>query len=128
MKLEEYKNDSYEFSKSASELVRQFAFAGIAIILIFKIEKPIDHLLPTELFKPLLFLVFTLCLDLFQYLIPSLIWTIFYWYHEKKGKKSNTEIKANRWYSIPGWLCYIGKFILLIIAYIFITRYILARI
>jgi hypothetical protein len=77
MKLEEYKKDSYEFSKSTSDLVRQFSFAGIAIIWIFKIDKPIDHLIPSPLFKPLLFLVFTLSLDLFQYLIPSIIWALF---------------------------------------------------
>ena len=48
MKFEEYKKDSYEFSKSTSDLVRQFAFAGIAIIWIFKYQKPIDHLIPVD--------------------------------------------------------------------------------
>ncbi len=128
MKLEEYKKDSYEFSKSTSDLVRQFAFAGIAIIWIFKIEKPVDHLIPAKLFKPLLFLIFTLCFDLLQYLIPSIIWWIFYSYHERKGRSGNYEIKADGRLSLPGWICYLGKIIMLVIAYILITKYITQKI
>jgi hypothetical protein len=128
MKLEEYKKDSYEFTKSASDLVRQFAFAGIGIIWIFKYEKPIDHLIPVELFKPLLFLIITLALDLLQYLLPSIIWTIFYKYHEKKGRNNDYELKANKWYSRPGWLFYYGKIITLSVAYILITNFILNKI
>jgi hypothetical protein len=128
MKLEEYKKDSYEFSKSTSDLVRQFAFAGIAIIWIFKYEKPIDHLIPVQLFKPLLLLIVTLALDLLQYLIPSIIWTLFYKYHEKKGRNNEYELKANKSYSRPGWLFYYGKIITLAIAYILITNFILNKI
>ncbi len=128
MKLEEYKKDSYEFSKLASDLVRQFAFAGIAIIWIFKYEKPIEHLIPVELFKPLLFLIITLALDLLQYLIPSIIWTIFYKYHENKGRKSDYELKANKLLSIPGWVFYFGKIIILSLAYIQIIKFILQKI
>ena len=128
MKLEEYKKDSYEFSKTTSDLVRQFAFAGIAIIWIFKFEKPQDHLIPFELFKPLLFLILTLSFDLLQNLIPSIIWTIFYKYHESKGKQGDHELKANKWLSRPGWLFYYGKIIFLFIAYTLITKFILQKI
>jgi hypothetical protein len=128
MKLEEYKKDSYEFSKSTSELVRQFAYAGIGIIWIFKYEKPIVHLIPIELFKPLLLLIVTLAIDLLQYLIPTIVWTIFYKYHEKKGRQGDYEIKASERYSIPGWLCFYSKIIALAIAYILITKFILNKI
>lgn len=128
MKLEEYKKDSYEFSKSTSDLVRQFAFAGIAIIWIFKYQKSVDHLIPVELFKPLLFLIITLGLDLLQYLIPSIIWAAFYKHYEKQGKSNDYELKANKWLSSPGWLFYFSKIIMLIISYFFITKFILQKI
>lgn len=128
MKLEEYKKDSYEFSKSTSDLVRQFAFAGIAIIWIFKYQKPVDHLIPVELFKPLLFLIITLAFDLLQYFVPSIIWTFFYKYHERQGRKNDYELKANKWLSRPGWLLYYGKIIMLIISYAFITKFIFQKI
>ncbi|MBK9479124.1 MAG: hypothetical protein IPN99_09865, partial [Bacteroidetes bacterium] len=110
MKLEEYKNDSYEFSKQTSVLVRQFAFAGIAIIWIFKYDKPTEHLIPIELFKPLLYFVSTLVFDLLQYLIPTIIFTIFFRYHEKENKgKTGIDIKASGWLSAPGWVCFVLK-------------------
>ena len=76
MNISEYKKDSYEFSKSASELIRQFAFAGIAIIWIFKNDNIQDHVLPSEVIIPLLLFLIALASDLFQYLIPSIIWSI----------------------------------------------------
>lgn len=125
MKLEQYKKDSYEFSQLSSDLVRKLAFAGIAIVWIFKYDNPGDHLIPTELFKPLLFLIITLGLDLLQYLFPSFIWAIFYFYHEKKGMSPNYDLKASNWLSLPGWLCYYGKILFLIFAYYYISKFIL---
>ena len=84
MKLEKFNDESYEFSGEASKLIRQFAFAGIAIIWIFKFDQPLDHLLPKELIIPLICLIITLFFDLMQYLISGLIWTLFFRYHEKK--------------------------------------------
>ena len=129
MKLEEYKKDSYEFSKLTSDLVRQFAFAGIAIIWIFKFDKIEQHLIPPALIKPLLFFVATLAFDLFQYLVPTIIWTIFFRYYEKKNKgKTEVDIKASGWLSSPGWFCFILKIITLAIGYIYIVSFIISKI
>jgi len=129
MKLEEYKKDSYEFSKATSDLVRQFAFAGIAIIWIFKLDKPEKHLIPQELFRPLLFLVVTLAFDLLQYLFPTIIWSIFFRYHEKKNNGHvEKDVKASTWLSFPGWACFIIKILTLVIAYVFIIKYLISKI
>ncbi|HZW70555.1 MAG TPA: hypothetical protein VFF57_06740 [Hanamia sp.] len=128
MKLEEYRKSSREFSKSASDIIRQLALAGIAIIWVFKIEKPTDHLIPGELFKPLLFIVITLCIDFLQYFIPSIIWIIFYRRHEAKGTDPELDLKANKWLSLPGYICYFTKVLFLIISYVYIIDYILHRI
>lgn len=124
MKLEKYRDDSYEFSKQTSELIRQFAFAGIAIIWIFKIDKPGLHLIPQELIYPLLMLVIALIFDLCQYLIPTIIWTIYYRIMERRHHQ-NTEVdmKASGWWSVPGWICFSFKTLTLINGYYFIIKY-----
>ena len=128
MKLEEYKKDSYEFSKITSELIRKFAFAGIGLIWIFKYDTPNTTFLPDELLMPLVFLVITLTFDLFQYLLPSIIWTRFYKYYEKKGLDEEEDIKANNLLSLPGWICYYGKILSLGISFSLILRFLIGKI
>jgi hypothetical protein len=129
MKLEQYKTESYEFSKLSSDLVRQFAFAGIAIIWIFKFDKPEKHLIPEQLFLPLLLMVITLAFDLFQYLFPTVIYTIFFLYNEKKHKgDTDIDIKASGWFTTPGWMCFTCKIICLISGYSLIVSFILDKI
>jgi multisubunit Na+/H+ antiporter MnhB subunit len=129
MELSEFKKDSYDFTKITSDLVRQFAFAGIAVIWIFKNDKSSPFLIPTELFNPLLFLVITLVFDLLQYLFPSIIWTLFFLYYEKKHNgNTKVKVKANKGLSAPGWICYFGKITTLIIAYSLLICYPLKKI
>lgn len=123
MKLSEYKKDSYEFSKLTSERVKEYSFAGIAVIWIFKLTNSSEHLIPEQLYIPLFFLILTLGFDFFQVFVPSIIWSLFFFYHEQKN--SDKEIKAKRFYTYPGWIFYIFKIITLLIAYIFLLKYIL---
>jgi len=123
MKLEGFKNTSLDYTKTVSDLVRQFALAGIAIIWIFKIDKPTTHLIPTELFTPILFLVATLAADLFQNLIGALVWFLFYRYHEKQGHRESYETKADGWLTVPTWVFWSLKILLLIVAYCYIVAY-----
>ena len=112
MKLSKYKDDYYEFSGLTSKLVTQFSFAGIAIIWIFKVDQPIQHLIPNELIIPLLCFVITLSLSLLQYLVPTIIWAIFFHYFENKfNGNTEREINAPSWFSIPGWIFFILKII-----------------
>jgi len=128
MKLEGYKQDSKDYSQTASELVRQFAFAGIAIIWLFKFDKPEPHLIPKELIFPLLCFIITLACDLLQNLIPSIIWSLFYRYHEKKKTDPSLDIKANVGLTYPGWIFYFAKIIVLIVAYIGVIRFLIHKI
>ena len=127
MKLEQYKKDAYEFQGLASGLVRQFAFAGIALIWIFKIDKA-EHLIPNECYWPLLFFIGTLAIDFFQYFIPSIIWMKFFKHHEKENNGNvDVEIKANEIYSFPGYFFYYGKVIFLFIGYVMIIKFLLCK-
>lgn len=128
MQLKEYKKEAYELSGIASNLIRQFAFAAIAIIWIFKFDKPEQNLLPPELIRPLIFIVVTLVLDLLQYLIPAIIYTIFFLYHERKNKgKTDVEIKASFYYTIPNIVCFIFKIIGLGCGYFYILQFLMSK-
>lgn len=128
MKLEEFKKDSYEFSGKASALVRQFAFAGIGLVWIFKYGDEGDMRLPKELVLPLFLLAITLMLDLFQYVIPSLLYSRFYKKHENKGRSGDYQIKAPKWYPVPGDVLYYSKIVVLFSAYILIIRFLIKAI
>ncbi len=127
MKLEGFKATSLAYTETTSNLVRQFAFAGIAIIWIFKIDKPKDHLIPTELFISLLFLVFALASDFLQNLSGALIWFLFYRHYEKLGRGEDFNTKANGWVTVPIWFFFGSKIIMLGIAYNYIVQYIIGR-
>ncbi len=128
MKLEQYKKEAHEFQSLASGLVRQLALAGIALIWIFKIDKPVDHLIPNECYCPLLLFVLTLGFDFLQYFIPSIIWMNFFRRQEKIHKGNVAiNIKAKEIYSVPGYFFYWGKVILLFIGYILIIKHLLGK-
>lgn len=128
MKLEQYKKEAHEFQGLTSGLVRQFAFAGIALIWIFKIDKPNEHLIPNECYWSLLFFVITLIFDFLQYFIPSIIWMRYFKHHEKLNNGNvEIDIKAKNYYSFPGYFCYYSKVIFLFIGYGMILTFILGK-
>jgi len=123
MKLEEFKKDYYDFTEKVSTNVRQYSFAGIGIIWLFKINEPNAISLSTDLVWSLLFLCLTLLFDLLQYLIPSILLDFFYRKHEKLGAKSDKEVTIYWWQPWPGRIFYFLKLISVIIAYSLILNY-----
>ena len=64
-------------STKASDIIRQLALTGVAIIWIFKNDARPDHsqvIVPVNLYWPAAFMVFTLFLDLVQYVISARAW------------------------------------------------------
>ena len=65
MNLQDYRDDFYTYSGKASDISRQLAFAGIAIIWIFKKKVPATGLtVPSELILPGILIVLALGVDL----------------------------------------------------------------
>lgn len=91
MKLSDYRETYYEFSGKASEVARKLAFAGIALIWIFKTSDVPTPKIPEELILPTGLLVLTLAFDLFQYVAATIIWGFFQWYEEKKLNDINDD-------------------------------------
>jgi hypothetical protein len=125
MKLPEYRQTFYDLSGKVSELTRQLAFAGIAIVWIFKKDAAADKLtIPGALMLPLLLLVLSLASDILQYFAGTAIWWLFYRLMEMRGFTDEEELgKHSPWLEAPIWLFFLLKFFLLIVAYFFIGRY-----
>jgi hypothetical protein len=79
MNLQGYRDTFYFFTGKVSDISRQLAFAGIAIIWIFKKDVPGTGLtVPRELLLPGVFIVLALGFDLLQYCIATVIWFFYY--------------------------------------------------
>jgi len=91
MNLQDYRDDFYTYSGKASDISRQLAFAGIAIIWIFKKEVPATGLtVPRELILPGILIVLALGVDLLQYCLATVIWWLFYRKKEREGVHEDT--------------------------------------
>lgn len=117
------------FSSNASNINRNLALAGIAIIWIFK--KPSDSapIIPGLLNFPLWCLAISLCIDLLQYFFGSFAWKIFYERKYYLWKKNNfklgvvKDIEAPNYISIPIDILYLAKIVFMLIAYYNIIIY-----
>ena len=124
-KLSDYKLVYEEASLKVSDLTRQMALAGIAIIWIFRQSDKPDLVICKQLLPPLILFVTTLSFDITQYVYKTIAWYVFYRKKEKKIKKKNpnppTQAKPN--INRPTWICFWIKVTTLIIGYIFIFIY-----
>lgn len=81
MKVQDARECFYESTAKTSDIVRQLAFAGIAVVWIFHVGDSAALLLPLPLLKALWCLCLTLSLDFFQYFSKSVVWGL---YHRRK--------------------------------------------
>jgi len=123
MKIQDYRNTYQEFSGIASNISRQLAYIGIALIWIFKVSKDNTHSLPEALFIPVTILICALIVDLLQYIIASLIWYLFYRYHEIKNTSEETDIESSEKFVYIINVFFIVKIILVFIAYYYLFNY-----
>ncbi len=123
MKLENCRNTYYEYTGKASEIVRYLGFAGIALVWIFKVEGGGTISIPQPLIAPSFWLVIGLTLDLFHYVVGSIIWGVYNRYKEKIGTKECDEFIASLKINWPTNFFFWSKIIAIIIAYILIIRF-----
>ena len=131
MKLSEYAKRYEGFTEKASNCARKLAFAGIALIWIYKIEVKSVPKIPQELVFPLILLALTLALDLLQYIMASFVWWAFYCYKERKLYKEGKldDPSADPEFDAPAWMpwlqdvLFIFKLCTIISAYLLIILY-----
>ena len=99
------------------------SLAGIAVIWIFKVEPGRTPIIPVELFLPGILIISGLVLDLAQYVIGALFWGFYARLMEKKGKRDDDQFDAPRWINWPALVCFWMKIISMIVAYVFLFRF-----
>lgn len=125
-KLSEYMQTYYDFSGKASDISRQLAFAGIAIIWIFKTTNNTGFIIPTRLFYPLLLFAIGLGCDLMQYICGTIVWGSFQWYQERKfGTIQDPDLDAPSWFKFPQMFFFCAKLLLIMMAYIYLGIYLI---
>lgn len=126
MKLSDYKRDYYEFSGKASDAARTAAFAGIALIWVFKVDVESGPRLPSKLMLPAALFALALAFDLLQYAVATCIWGLFHRWHESKLPDPNDDPDMSH-PSFLEWpiLClFILKMICVVLGYVLVTTYI----
>ena len=91
MKLQDCRDAEVDFSSRASELARKLAFAGLAIIWIFKVDVQGSPTLPSRLEWALALIVAGLSVDLFHYVFSAV-----YWGWKVKSKEADLVIDAGK--------------------------------
>jgi len=130
--LEDYKQAYYDFTGLTSASARQLAFAGIAIIWIFRNGGSGGLVLPHDLLYPSAFFVVSLAADLFQYFVSSAIWGIFHRVKEKEFEKGSLPedsiLKAPVYLNWPNLAFFYVKVLCVLIAYVQMFVFILKTI
>jgi hypothetical protein len=120
LSIEEGYNTVYEAAAQASELNRKFAFAGIALIWVFKTESAGRQIVPTELFLPGLLIAIGLACDLLQYVVKSELWLRV---TKKNEDAKHTHFKVSKNIGRVVDIFYWLKIIAVMAAYVFLIRF-----
>lgn len=126
-KLSEFKEDYYFFTGKLSDINRQIAFAGIALIWVFKKGENTDFQIDSALILPAILIVCALAVDMFQYIYQSIVWANFYTKKNRKYKSEEKKIKSPEYLNIPAWILFGLKVSLVLISYWFIFDFLLAK-
>jgi hypothetical protein len=132
--LKEWLSDFNNATSKISELVRNFAFAAIGIIWIFKSVDLTKNIIPTDLIIPLKFVIIGLSLDLFQYIWQAINVYIFYSINEYRydrgilNDNDISDVKFPMYIEIFSWLFFITKIIFIVLAYFNIYSFLISRI
>lgn len=115
---EAWERSNYATGK-ASDIARQLALAGIAVIWLFKTTDSSKPITENMLFPLWLFLG-SLLLDLLQYIVAGVTWAGFSRLREKQHKSSagTTEINDSPGYiNAPAWILWVAKMIAMTYGY-----------
>jgi|ERR1051326_1704543 hypothetical protein len=129
--LEDHLEDCYELSKRTSEISRQLAFAGIAVVWIFKNPDTEPTIIKDGLILPLFLWVICLGIDLLQHFFGSLASYIFFHvkqYQFDKKEIDGKDIPAPYWMDFTATAFFILKTIANVWAYIELGKFLLPKI
>lgn len=130
MNLKKLGEDKDYHTSKLSQVHRQLAFAGIAVIWIFAIT--VDNTIEIEkgLIIPLVLFVTALVLDLTHLTYQAIVWGVWHWglIHIKKIVDQESEIGESRILTGISWFLYISKIIALIAGYFLLIVHLLDKV
>lgn len=125
MKIYKMRSAFYEASDKASELSRQLAFAGIAVIWVLKVGNDSGGIpFSNELNTPLYYFVAALALDLMQYIYKTVAWGVLNHFNWKKYQNNDVDIKVSEKINWPTNLLFWSKVIAIGVGYVQLLLYI----
>ena len=125
MKLTEARGHYEAFSSLASGVARNAAYAGIAIVWIFKVDNNTGMSLPEEILIPAFMFIIALSFDLLHYVFAALFWGVFNRYKEyTKGIDFSGDIEAPVWINAPAIIFFWSKLVFVILGYIQLLLYV----
>src|SRR5689334_4063341 len=124
MKLSGYLEAYQDFSRKASDVSRQLAFAGIALLWIFHKEESGHFNVPEPLIRPAILFVAALALDLLHAVSGAFIWGAFHRYQEKRlGVGSTKELSSSKYLTWPINFFFWTKLGCIFAGYILLLKY-----
>ena len=129
MKLEDVRGAKDIYTGKASDVARQLAFAGIAVIWIFRGGQTDQILLPPQLVESLTYFCISLGCDLVQYIVCSIIWSMFNRYREGKRTHStdDSSFSAPYWINWPANAFFYGKLVAVSYGYLLLLLFVNSR-
>ena len=127
MNLEKCRETYYDYSKKASQLIRQMGFAGLAFIWIFKDDIQGKIIVPQDLIPAGLLIISSLFLDLLHCIVPTAIWGILCRRKENAGFKLEDEFKVPRVLNWPANFCFWGKITIMLWAYYILLSFLIGK-
>lgn len=123
LKLGEILETYYNLSGKSSDVARQLAMVGVALIWIFKKEVQAQIVLPGQLKLPALLFVASLTFDILQYLSATAIWGSFHRLKERMGISEDQDVQIPRFLNWPALFFFWGKLTSCIVAYGFMLKF-----
>jgi hypothetical protein len=125
MELSKFAATADYFTGKASEVSRQLAFSGIAVVWIFKHGENVASTVPSPLIGPLLLFAASLALDLLHFVYGGIAWSVFRRYHElhKPQGEKDPDVHASRFINWPTWLFFILKIACTLVGYMIVVNF-----
>jgi hypothetical protein len=126
MLLSEYVKEYGDYSKRLSEITRSLAFAGIAIIWVFRVTDQPTPQIPDNLLLPLGLFAICLAFDLLQYIYSTTLWGIYVYVQDKKypDSEDDPDLTPPHWWEVPAYVFYFLKVLSILLAYVFLIKFI----
>lgn len=127
MRLEDARGIYEARSTKLSDVVRQLALAGIAVVWVFKVGVAGQDRVPKELVPTAVAMISALAIDALQYAYAAAAWGIFNRVKERSGTQVDQEFTAPPLINWPTLGLFWGKVLVVGLGYVPLLRYLISR-